>query len=584
MGPHQLLYCVASSENLPGAQASALMLLFRLVKDDDKLVRDALPVGSISVLSECLNSQSAECRRGALGLLWLYSLQEEDQCLNFGKLGVVDALIKLLYSDVTPALLCSVTILCKCVSQDSIQKMKTQDILPRLIDLVDYEEHSIKCGAMRLLPKFDRQRVAELGGINKLLKVVQDYHDKIESVTMMALIVLEYLSHDDQNKSLMGKDDTISVMISMLGSEKSELQKQAMLILTSISQLDINARKIRQQSGLDSLVNILDRTDLPDVQHSVLHAIVDTTSDIIESGTLDSLEALKRLELSLPKLCEMLNSKNLHAIVREAAASALELCVVVLSLNPRQVQDVVRAALSSIDTALNPDPSLPPRAFKSLHQMLSASLRLLARALENFPSNTTAEDLEDSIISYLPQLSSVLLDASKAPLNLEGNLCWLLCLMCQSEKICSAICMNQPVVERLVRPLLTEDAPEARLRASLMASYLTVHQKSFPLQEEVSRNALLSLETTSTNITLQFRLFNVSPFLPLLASPNTLLKTVGMWFSASVSHSAQGRRRVKQFLGSHVLDDIRQQAPDSQLLLTALTNFDKNMSVSSVFA
>jgi hypothetical protein len=130
------------------------MLLFRLIKDDDKFVREALPVGSISVLAECLNSSSAECRRGALGLLWLYSLHEEDQCVNFGRLGVVDALIKLLYSDLPPALLCSVTILCKCISEDSIQKMKNQDILPRLIDLVDFEEHSIKCGAMRLLPKF----------------------------------------------------------------------------------------------------------------------------------------------------------------------------------------------------------------------------------------------------------------------------------------------------------------------------------------------------------------------------------------------------------------------------------------------
>jgi hypothetical protein len=137
----------------------------------------------------------------------------------------------------------------------------------------------------------------------------------------------------------------------------------------------------------------------------------------------------------------------------------------------------------------------------------------------------------------LPQLCALWESPKVSTPNLEHNLCWLLCFMCQSEKLCSAICASPSVVEKLVRPLLTEGSPEARLRSSLVASYLTVHQKSFPLQDEVSKNAMASLETISTNATLHFRLFNVVPFLPLLMSPNPLLKTVGMWFSASVSHS-----------------------------------------------
>lgn len=229
----------------------------------------------------------------------------------------------------------------------------------------------------------DRYQVTELGGIVKLLKVVQDYHDKIESVTMMAMIVLEFLSNDEQTKGQMGRDDTISVLVSILSSEKSELQKQAMLILVSLSRLDINARKIRQQGGLDALLSILDKSDLPDVQHAVLHAIVDTTSDLVDSGTLDSLEALKKLEMSLPKLCEMLLSKTLHAIVRQAAAAALEVCVTVLSLSPRHVHDLTRAALAAVETVVHPAAGLPPRAFKSLYQMFNATVRLLARTAEH---------------------------------------------------------------------------------------------------------------------------------------------------------------------------------------------------------
>jgi len=41
--------------------------------------------------------------------------------------------------------------LCKA---EGIQQMKSVDILPRLIELLDYQEHTIKSGAMKLLPKF----------------------------------------------------------------------------------------------------------------------------------------------------------------------------------------------------------------------------------------------------------------------------------------------------------------------------------------------------------------------------------------------------------------------------------------------
>jgi len=101
-------------------------------------------------------------------------------------------------------------------SAEAIQQMKSLDILPRLIEFLDYEELVIKSGAMKLLtfgtlvpPSIvsvgtdksiisctDLKRVGELGAIPKLLKIIIDTYDKVESLAMMALIVLECASNE----------------------------------------------------------------------------------------------------------------------------------------------------------------------------------------------------------------------------------------------------------------------------------------------------------------------------------------------------------------------------------------------------
>lgn len=164
-----------------------------------------------------------------------------------------------------------------------------------------------------------------------------------------------------------------------------------------------------------------------------------------------------------------------------------------------------------------------------------------------------------------------------------SNLGWLLTIVFTSDKLGSAVCLDPSVIDALLKPLLVEERSEAALRATLLASLLTLHQKPFVAQQDASVNAQTLLQNSPTNSLASFKLFSPVLLLPLLASSNVLLRTVGMWFATSVSHSAQGRRRVKQFMSSDMLDSLRQQAQDTPLLQALLNSMDKNMSVVSVF-
>jgi hypothetical protein len=124
--------------------------------------------------------------------------------------------------------------------------------------------------------------VGELGGISQLLAIVQENHDKYESITMMALVVLETLSDDPYNKQLMGTDDTLAVVAGLVSqSEKTELQKLAMdVIISVIRDMAPNARRFRLIGGLDNLIQLINTSEFPDVLSVALKTLMAATADL----------------------------------------------------------------------------------------------------------------------------------------------------------------------------------------------------------------------------------------------------------------------------------------------------------------
>jgi hypothetical protein len=112
------------------------------------------PVGCVSILSDQLQSHSADNRRVALGLLWLLCCADDLYATHFADLGAVEPIIKSLYVEQMPPILCSISILAKCETERAISQLKAADILPRVVELLGYMDYSIKASAMRILPKF----------------------------------------------------------------------------------------------------------------------------------------------------------------------------------------------------------------------------------------------------------------------------------------------------------------------------------------------------------------------------------------------------------------------------------------------
>lgn len=145
------------------------------------------------------------------------------------------------------------------------------------------------------------------------------------------------------------------------------------------------------------------------------------------------------------------------------------------------------------------------------------------------------DEVEDQLCALVPEL----FDSMTSPRRLEHapelahNAGWLLTFMLQTPKGTSAVLAHSACQERLFR--ITEDGnAESDLRGALASVFVSVAGAESPTPVAQARDLIERLPTTSA---LHYRLFSSAPYGVLLASSNILIKTVGLWFAAAVSHS-----------------------------------------------
>lgn len=169
----------------------------------DLVPRPARPMGILTILKSQITLASRTLNRHlALSLLGKYNQHDETMHFAISKMALVAPIAKWLFSEATPAVVCSTSILSAIEdSEGSAQLRAVPNISRRIFELLSWTSTlSVVSSALAILPHLDRKEMIMLGVIPELLSVLRSAMAAgVTSLALMALTSLDIFISTSQS-------------------------------------------------------------------------------------------------------------------------------------------------------------------------------------------------------------------------------------------------------------------------------------------------------------------------------------------------------------------------------------------------